>query len=140
MPPAAGENVLRINAAFRTLIDCSNKHLSQVYDLTHTLLERYSKDDSFTDGDVDVKAILSDKDVLSNAVSTSHENQEAKIAAKEDEVREREEGNGKRLIKEMRDAHRARNRKRIAEIYGLKSIEEAAIAAQEAQQEEDDDQ
>jgi hypothetical protein len=92
------ENVLKINACFRALIDGSNKHTSAVYDLTHHLLERYTKDDTFTD-DVDVKAILADKDVLNNAVSTSHENQEAKIAAKEDEVREREEGNGKKLIK-----------------------------------------
>lgn len=132
------ENVLRINGAFRALLDASNKHLSQVYDLTHTLLERYTKDDTFTE-DLDVRAILADKDVLNNAVSTSHENQEAKIAAKEDEVREREEGNGKRMVKQMRDAHRARNRKRVAEIYGFKSIEEAAIAQQEAQQDEEDD-
>lgn len=132
------ENVLRINGAFRALLDASNKHLSQVYDLTHTLLERYTKDDTFTD-DLDVRAILADKDVLNNAVSTSHENQEAKIAAKEDEVREREEGNGKRMVKQLRDAHRARNRKRVAEIYGFKSIEEAAIAQQEAQQDEEED-
>jgi len=76
--------------------------------------------------------------VLANAVSTSHENQEARIAAKEDEVREREESGGKKLLKRMRDAHRARNRKRVAEIYAMKSIEEAAIAAQEAFDDEDD--
>lgn len=134
-----GDNVILINSTFRVLIDTSNKHLSNIYDLTHHLLERFTKDESLTEGDIDVRAILSDKDLLSTAVSTSHENQEAKISLKEDEVREREEGGGKRMIKEMRDAHRARNRKRVAEIYGLKSIEEAAIAAQEAQQDEDDD-
>jgi len=130
------ENVLRINSAFRALIDASNQHLNAVYDLTHALLEKYAKDDTFTD-DVDVKAILADKDVLNNAVTTSHENQEGKIAAKEDEVREREEGNGKRSLKEMRDAQRARNRKRVAEIYEFKAREEASIDEQEQQEDEE---
>jgi hypothetical protein len=136
------ENVLRINGAFRSLLDASSKHLSNVYELTHSLLERSAKgDESLASGadDVDVRALLADKDVLNNAVTTSHENQEAKIAAKEDEVRDREEKAGKALIKKMRDAHRARNRKRVAEIYAMKSIEEAAIAQQEAQQDDDDD-
>jgi len=143
------ENVLRINGAFRALLDASNKHLEHVYELTHSLLERSAKgDDSFlatgpggaeSPDAVDVRALLADKDVLHNAVSTSHENQEAKIAAKEDEVREREEKAGKALVKRLRDAHRARNRKRVAEIYGMKSIEEAAIAQQEAMQDDDDD-
>lgn len=132
------ENILKINACFRALIDGSNKHTANVYDLAHGLLEKYTKDDTFTD-DVDVKAILADKDVLNNAVSTSHENQEAKIAAKEDEVREREEGNGKKLIKDLRDRHRARNRKRVAEIHELKAREEANIAEEEEQQEEEEE-
>ncbi len=54
-------------------------------------------------------------------------------------MREREESGGKKLLKKLRDAHRARNRKRVAEIYAMKSIEEAAIAQQEAQQDEEDD-
>jgi hypothetical protein len=78
------------------------------------------------------------QNMLGNAVSTSHENQEARIAAKEDEVREREESGGKKLLKHLRDAHHARNRKRVAEIYAMKSIEEAAIAAQEALDAEDE--
>lgn len=133
-----GENVLRINAAFRSLLDLGSRHTSAVYELTHTLLERYAKDDTFTD-DVDVKAILGDKDVLSNAVSTSHENQEGRVALMEDQVREREEGNGKRLIKALRDEARLRNRKRVAEIYEFKAREEANIAEQEEQQEEEED-
>lgn len=118
--------MLKIGTCFRSLMDVSNKHLSGLYDLTHSLLEKYTKDENFTD-DVDVKAILSDKDVLNNAVSSSHENQDARILQMEDVIREREEGNGKQLIKELRKNEYQRNRKRVAEIYELRAREEAQI-------------
>jgi hypothetical protein len=59
------ENVLRINAAFRAMLDASAKHFSNVYELTHSLLERAAKgDDTLTTGlqdEVDVRALLADK-------------------------------------------------------------------------------
>ena len=63
-------------------MEVSSAHVSSVYDLSHRLLENFTKDENFTD-DVDVKAILSDKDLLNNAISASHENQDAKILLKE---------------------------------------------------------
>ena len=54
-------------------------------------------------------------------------------------MREREEGNGKKLMLDMRDTHRQRNRKRVAEIHEFKAREEANIAEEEEQQEEEED-
>jgi hypothetical protein len=39
----------------------------------------------------------------------------------------------------LRDQHRARNRKRVAEIHEFKAREEANIAEEEEQQEDDED-
>jgi hypothetical protein len=123
------ENVLRIGSCFRSLMEVSNRHLSACYDLSHSLLDRFARDELSVQGqeEVDVRAILSDKDVLNNAISSSHENQDAKILAMEDIVREREENSGKGLIKEWRKKEYLRNRKRVAEIYEFRAREEAAI-------------
>ncbi len=121
------DNVVRIGSCFRTLMDVSNKHLNACYDLSHTLLDRFARDELAVQEDVDVRAILSDKDVLNNAISSSHENQDAKILAIEDIIREREENTGKGLVKEFRKKEFLRNRKRVAEIYEFRAREEAAI-------------
>jgi hypothetical protein len=64
----------------------------------------------------DLLMLLQDKDVINGAVSTSHDNHLAKILAKEDEIRDREDLTAKQKLKVIRKAEYTRNRQRVHEI------------------------
>jgi len=114
------ENANKGTEAFKELQDACNWYLSEVTDVKLGLLNKFAKDELKGSEEVpEVIAMLSDKDVLNTCITTSFENHLAKVLAKDDQIREREDGECKALVSEVRGEEYDRNRHRVAEIHEL---------------------
>lgn len=114
------QNSLQVSEVFKQIQEAVNWYLAEVTDLKLGLLNKFAKDELKGPEDVqEVIVLLTDKDALNSCITTSFENHLAKVLAKDDQVRDREDGECKRLVAATRKEEYERNRHRVAEIHEL---------------------
>lgn len=84
-------------------------------------------------------ALLSDKEVINNAVTTSNDNHTARIVKKGDELEGTEEQRARDLIRKLHHDEYQRNRRRVAEIFDLVEQHKRPIEFELMTDEEDED-
>jgi len=67
----------------------------------------------------EARALLGDKDTCMGVINAAHDARVARLDAKEDELRQLEDGANKRYVKQAVDAEYERNRTRVIEIWNL---------------------
>lgn len=130
-------NLNSITTCFREVGDIVNWYVENITKLVHGLLDRMAKEEGLVDESPDVIALLSDRDVVLTAVTTSQDNHIAKVLAKEDEIREKEDNGGKKFVKDVRADEYARNRFRVAEIQEI--VSQYMTTIDELMEENDDE-
>lgn len=111
---AAG-SVNVVQGIFRSLEDVANSYVEMLQALVQQLLARFQNDE--VDRDPELAALLADREVVKNAVTTSHDNHLSRIVAQADALQEREDAEAKGAVRRAREAEHERGRRRVAEIF-----------------------
>lgn len=108
---------------FRNVEELENGFYEAVSQLCANLMERIStaedgeEDEFFSE---ECRALLSDRDALTNAISGSHDIHIGKLLAQEDAIREQASVMYQQILNDIKEKEWKRNRSRVAEIIHLK--------------------
>ncbi|KAJ3337137.1 Dynein regulatory complex subunit 3 [Kappamyces sp. JEL0680] len=98
-------------SSFSRLRDLENEYLEKFTEAIMSMYDRFNKGD--------IEEIMSDKDILTNAVNASHDFRLLKLDAQEDLLVTGCTKDQERVVKEMHKAEIKRNRDRVGEIVAL---------------------
>ncbi|EGF76279.1 hypothetical protein BATDEDRAFT_92813 [Batrachochytrium dendrobatidis JAM81] len=104
--------------SFSRLRDLENEHQEKFLEAILVMYERFNKGDA-DEVDDEIRDIMSDKDVLMNAINASHDFRLGKLDHQEDELVTGVAKDQDQIIKKTHDDEVRRNRNRICEIIAF---------------------
>eukprot|EP00164_Ancoracysta_twista_P007462 GFYU01010596.1.p1 GENE.GFYU01010596.1~~GFYU01010596.1.p1 ORF type:complete len:540 (-),score=218.72 GFYU01010596.1:64-1683(-) len=110
-----GQNVERIQQFFGMMRELQSSYNESLSSKINAEIEAVNEDPESVDEDS--RALLMDKDILTAAVSASHDNHISKVDARDDEVTTAENAAFTSLMATIRRDESQRNRNRVDEIY-----------------------
>jgi len=112
-------NTTAIANTFRDLTEHAVWFNESISTLVIRLMEKMSKEEKPFEDSPEAYQLLSDRDTIKAAVTSSNDNHVQKLQTSEDKVREAEEGGAKNLVEGLRQNEYERNRHRVSEINEL---------------------
>lgn len=113
------KNMNGIANCFRELTENAGWYTESITTLVTRLIEKVNKEEKPFEDQMEVYQLLSDRDAIKSAVTTSNDNHIGALQLKEDACTEAEKGTAKRLIEGFRQTEYERNRHRVSEITEL---------------------
>ncbi|KAI8911701.1 hypothetical protein EDD86DRAFT_224677 [Gorgonomyces haynaldii] len=117
-------------SSFSRLRELEAEHQEKFTEAIIAMCERFNKGD-IEEVDDEIRDIMSDRDVLMNVISASHDFRIAKIDAQEDLLSTGIAADQEQVIKKMQASEIARNRNRVCEIISILDKSNAEIDAAE---------